>query len=232
MVLLCQVARSPKSATHVQLREAVHELLHLGLSPYVTEEEARSTVRSYSKGLVSLPAGGAQVFDARELLDETGQGFLLDPYGRLFRDDEIPPSKVKPYMDEVLRSSSTAYHDFVLDLWGRGMLTFGKVSKATITPFFVAKKNGRLRMVLDCRLANTFFKPPPDIAMAAGYSFGQLTVNEGEQVYVAQSDIKDYFYSIGLPSYLHPYFSLPPIQPGALSKSSQTRTPRSWSSRR
>ena len=76
--LLCQVARSPKSATHVQLREGVHELLHLGLSSYVTEEEARSTVRSYSKGLVSLPAGGAQVFDARELLDETGRGFLLE----------------------------------------------------------------------------------------------------------------------------------------------------------
>jgi hypothetical protein len=38
--------------------------------------------------------------------------------------------------------------------------------------------------------------------MAAGYSFGQLTAEHGQELFVAQSDIKDYFYSIGLPVFL------------------------------
>lgn len=51
--LFCQVARMPRCANRVQMREAVHELLHTGLSPYATEDEAS------------------------ELLDEAGRDFLL-----------------------------------------------------------------------------------------------------------------------------------------------------------
>lgn len=215
--LFCQVARMPRCAHRVQMREAVHELLHTGLSPYATEDEARSTVRSYSKGLVSLPESGASVFQASELLDEAGRDFLLDPQTHLFVEHFDAKSKVKPYMDEVLRFDDHAYHDFIGDLWERGMLTFGHSCRASITPFFVVKKSGKLRLVLDCRQANEHFKPPPDIAMAAGYSFGQLVVEHDQEVFVAQSDIKDYFYSIGLPDYLHPFFSLPPIRSDLLS---------------
>ena len=215
--LFCQVARMPRCAHRVQMREAVHELLHTGLSPYATEDEARSTVRSYSKGLVSLPESGASVFQASELLDEAGRDFLLDPQTHLFVEHFDAKSKVKPYMDEVLRFDDHAYHDFIGDLWERGMLTFGHSCRASITPFFVVKKSGKLRLVLDCRQANEHFKPPPDIAMAAGYSFGQLVVEHDQEVFVAQPDIKDYFYSIGLPDYLHPFFSLPPIRSDLLS---------------
>ena len=205
-----------KSANHVQSCEAIYELLHCGLSSYGNEEEARSTVRSYNKALISLPDSGAQVFDAGDLIDDVGRGILQDPYHHLFEHNMSSKKSVKPYMDEVLRSSPSLYHDFVGDLWDRGMLTFGTFKKAGITPFFVIKKKGKLRLVLDCRATNEHFKKPPDIAMAAGYSFGQLEVGGDQQVFVAQSDIKDYFYSIGLPSYLHPFFSLPPIRPRLL----------------
>jgi len=49
-------------------------------------------------------------------------------------------------MDDVLRNDSRAYHDFVGDLWKRGMLKFGGDRRSTVTPFFVAKKNGKLRI--------------------------------------------------------------------------------------
>ena len=214
--LLKQVSRSPKSASFVQQQEAVHELLRVSLSSYQCEDEARSTVRSYDKGLTSLPECGAQVFEASELLDEVGRDILQDPREHLFMPDATIDKKVKPYMDEILKNDAEVYHDFIFDLWQRGMITFGQVKKSIITPFFVIKKNQRLRLVLDCRATNQLFRPPPDIAMAAGYSFGQLELSSKDTMYVAQSDIKDYFYSIGLPSYLYPFFSLPPIRPGKL----------------
>ena len=64
--------------------------------------------------------------------------------------------------------------------------------------------------MLDCRAINQLFRPPPDIAMAAGYSFGQLELSGNDIMYVAQSDIQDYFYSIGLPDNLHSYFAIRP----------------------
>ena len=214
--ILQQIVNSPRSDKPVQVREAVHELLHMDPSSYV-EDEVRSTVRSYCRELVSLPETGAKVFEAGDLLDETGREILQDPQGHLFQQVS-QSTKVKPYMDEVLRADENIYHGFIVDLWHRGMLTFGRVKRADITPFFVAKKDGRLRLVLDCRATNQLFKDPPEIAMAAGYSFGQLVLDHPQQVYTAQSDIKDYFYSIGLPDYLFPFFSLPPIRPGRLQQ--------------
>lgn len=213
--ILRQVVDSPRADRHVQVREAVHELLHVDLSTYV-EEEVRSTVRSYCRESVSLPETGAQVFQAQDLLDDTGREILLDPQGHLFVGEVHHESKLKPYMDDILRLDSSAYHQFIFDLWAKGMLTFGQRKSAEITPFFVSKKDGRLRLVLDCRATNSHFKSPPDIAMAAGYTFGQLFVEGDQKVYTAQSDIKDYFYSIGLPEYLHSFFSLPPIRPSTL----------------
>lgn len=217
-LLLKSVCNIPKSANHVQPREAIYELLRCGLSSYGSEEEARSTVRSYNKALISLPDSGAQVFDAGDLIDDVGRGILQDPYHHLFEHNMSSKKSVKPYMDEVLRNSPSLYHEFVGDLYDRGMLTFATFKKAGITPFFVIKKNGKLRLVLDCRATNEHFKRPPDIAMAAGYSFGQLEVGGEQEVFVAQSDIKDYFYSIGLPSYLYPFFCLPPIRPQLLQR--------------
>ena len=218
--ILRQVVNSPRADRHVQVREAVHELLHVDLSTYV-EEEVRSTVRSYCRESVSLPETGAKVFQAEELLDDTGREILLDPQGHLFAGELLQETKMKPYMDEILRQDSSMYHQFVYDLWSKGMLTFGRRKRAEITPFFVAKKDGRLRLVLDCRATNLHFKNPPDIAMAAGYTFGQLCVDGGEKVYTAQSDIKDYFYSIGLPEYLYNFFCLPAIRPSLLRRLAQ-----------
>lgn len=214
--LLKQVSRSPSSATRVQQQEAVHELLRVSLSSYECEDEARSTVRSYDKGLTSLPECGSQVFEASELLDDVGRDILQDPREHLFLPDATIDRKIKPYMDDVLSHDSKAYHEFILDLWSRGMIRFGSDRKSSITPFFVIKKNQRLRLVLDCRATNQLFRQPPDIAMAAGYTFSQLEISSEATLFCAQSDIKDYFYSIGLPEYLHSYFCLPPIRPSFL----------------
>ena len=203
-ILLQRVARLPRSAERISMREAVHELLHLcPSSEYMPEEGTRSAVRPFDRHLVSLPECGASALDALQLLDDRGreileqfETFMLAPdgvQGEIFEKG----IRVKPYMDEVLSASPEMYSGFIKDLFERGMIEFRRSATSTITPFFVAKKNGMIRLVLDCRATNQLFAPPPDIALAAGYySFGQLEIGEGQTLYTAQSDVKDYFYSI------------------------------------
>ena len=69
--------------------------------------------------------------------------------------------------------------------------------KNMMTLFFVAKKNGRLRLVFDCRAINERFREPFPMLFAAGSSWSQVKIPEGEHLHVA--NIKDYFYSFSLP---------------------------------
>ena len=123
-----------------------------------------------------------------------------------------PPDRIKTYMDEKLRASPEAYAAFIKELFVRGMIEFVTEAASIMTPFFVKKKNGKQRLVLDCRSSNLLFHKPPDVALAAGYSFAQLELEPGAELFIAQSDVKDYFYSIGLPAGLRKFFCLPAVE--------------------
>eukprot|EP00971_Amphidinium_carterae_P077475 1530566-Amphidinium_carterae.1 len=71
-------------------------------------------------------------------------------------------------MDPVLAKSSEKYLQFVRTLLNAGLLTFGRRCQEHVTPFFVPKKSGALRIVWDCRIMNLRFKPPPEMPMATG----------------------------------------------------------------
>ena len=75
-----------------------------------------------------------------------------------------------------------------------------------IAPFF-AKKNNKLRLVLDCRGVNRRFLAPPPMVLSAGSTWSQVVLPDGQQLYVAQNDVKDYFYSLSLPEALRDLLS-------------------------
>jgi len=56
-----------------------------------------------------------------------------------------------------------------------------------IAPFFVKKKNGKLRLVLDCRGVNRRFHPPPPMALSAGSTWSRVSLPDGQQLSIAQS---------------------------------------------
>ena len=112
-----------------------------------------------------------------------------------------------PYMDEVLQKDQSKYQQFIHDLYDKGMIEFTDQPQDMVTPFFVKKKDGRQRFVLDCRGVNERFQTPPPLALAAGSSWSQ----DGQTLFCAQSDIKDYFYSLALPLTLRSLFCLPPV---------------------
>lgn len=208
----------PRANSTTPMREAVCELLHYRpSSAYVElEDSGTTTVRPFQQPLVSLPEPGALTHDALDLVDEVGREILVAYHDTMLRDVEKEPPKklpgdITPYMDVKLKASPSMYAEFIRDLWDRNMLDFLTEAKSIVTPFFVIKKSGRLRMVLDCRASNAFFKDPPDIALPAGYSFSQLEIPDGQSMFIAQTDIRDYFYSIGMPVSLRPYFALPQL---------------------
>ena len=215
--ILRTVAERPRSNSRASTREAVCELLHYReTSSYIDDDIPGTTVRPYHRDLVSLPEPGATTIDALDLVDGVGKGILQASDTTMLRDFEKDPPKLLPgeivsYMDEKLKNSSELYNQFVIDLYDRGMLEFDHKATSIVTPFFVAKKSGKLRLVLDCRCSNTYFCSPPDIALPAGYSFSQLELSPDEQMYIAQTDIRDYFYSIGMPPKLRRFFALPRV---------------------
>ena len=218
--ILKTVVELPRSSECMPMREAVRELLQYSPhSPYVEEVGAGTTVRPYQRDLVSLPEVGSEVMNAYDLLDETGKQILeaYDSSMLCSEEERLSKDMVSPYMDTVLQGSNATYVEFVKDLWERGMLEFQSDAAAVVTPFFVIKKSGKLRLVLDCRVSNTFFVPPPDIAMPAGYSFSQIQIGEDQSLFTAQSDIRDYFYSIGMPECLRKYFCLPQVDLRSIS---------------
>jgi len=214
--ILSSVVRNKSVSVCMSKLEAVDELLHTSPS-YHNPELAATTVRPYSRPHVSIPSVGSFIPKAADLIDNHGREILLNPSRCMFSDsdslgDVFDGKPVKPYMDKVLENNYDLYVQFLVDLFSRKMIRFKKHARLIVTPFSVTKKDGNLRLVLDCRATNRLFAPSPDIALAAGFSYASLELPAGENLYVSQSDLKDYFYSLGLPEELQDLFALPRVR--------------------
>ena len=198
--LFKQLSRAPRSQDVCSEREAVQELLRTTVS--YEQADCMNTVRPYDRDLVSLPEVGAAPVALAQVLDATGREFVEDPATFMLLDDEEwgmvleHGDTVRPYMDERLQKDTVLYSQFVQDLYDKGMLSFTHRPQEIVPPFFVHKKNGRQRLILDCRAANKRFKKPPPLALGAGSAWSQVSIPEDSTLYLAQSDIKDYFYSL------------------------------------
>lgn len=213
--LFQQVKRQMLPKTSVSEREAVQELLRCDTTYNGVNES--TTVLPYDRDLVSLPDCGASPVVLQEVLDDVGREVVARPLDSMMVSEETWGEIIehgdtfRPYMGKVLQKDAALYRIFIKDLFEKGMIDFTDRPQDLVTPFFVRKKNGKLRFILDCRGVNRRFKPPPPIALAAGSTWSQVVVPEGQQLFVAQSDIRDYFFSLELPSELKPLFCLPAV---------------------
>ena len=75
--------------------------------------------------------------------------------------EQVFESDIKPLLDPVLKYSTRKLGRVYARLARSGMLQFskGKIQE-TVGMFFVLKKNGSLRIIVDTRLANSFSRPP------------------------------------------------------------------------
>lgn len=217
-----QVSKMSPATNQCTAREAVEELLRT--CPTYSSEELSTTVRTFDKDLVSIPTSQNEPIDLSGLLDPCGREIIEDPsrcmmlteaeWGQVIEEGNT----MKPYMDTKLQNSAQEYQNFVKTLYDAGMINFTSDPQDLVTPFFVAKKDGRQRLILDCRGVNKRFRAPPAMSLAAGYTWSHLQIPKNKNLYVAQSDIKDYFYHLKMPDSLQPLFSMPSV-PSSLLRS-------------
>ena len=81
---------------------------------------------------------------------------------------------LRPYWDTVLRRSKGKKHLFNKQLHRAGLLTWRRRSRAAVGCFFVKKKSGMLRLVVDGRIPNSLHRRAPKARLAVASALGRL----------------------------------------------------------
>ena len=170
----------------------------------------------------SVPGPGASPPRARDVLDPAGVEVLERFDTLMLGSDEQQgllaevAAPVRPFMDLRLRRDPVLYRALVFRLLLAGMINFNTSPSDVVIPFCMTKNGGRQRLVWTCQLVNWRFKASPPLAMANGASWSLLHVPPGAELHVAQSDLKDLCYDIGIDVALGACFSLPALAAAVL----------------
>ena len=112
--------------------------------------------------------------------------------------------------------STAEWEKAVNRMWDAGMLVFPASVVAVCGAFAVAKPDGRLRAICDARPANWEFAEPDHVALPSPDLIARMRSPSPAPIYVARTDAADYYHSFKTPSWMWPYFGLPPVRFGAL----------------
>ena len=205
---------------------AFSELLR-GRSPYGGETHA--TLAPFSHARLSVPSSVVDSPLLATLLPEAAkkqlEGFekhMLRPLSEVAElDKEL--GKVVGYVDPALRASRRLYTGLVKRLLSIGMVRLSPTARCTIGVFCVKKKGGAIRLILDCRPSNRFFRAPPGVQLVTGEGLAQIEVHPdfSEElsplaVWLGVADVKDCFQHMLLNdrSVLGEYLAYPAVTAG------------------
>ena len=101
------------------------------------------------------------------------------------------------YTDPVRQHSRKTYLQFIRMLYDRGLVSFAEARKIKTKCglFFVTKRDGKIRLIIDARRANQKFRKPPSGSTTGLAALESVRVAEGEALYSSTYDVKDF--SIG-----------------------------------
>ena len=120
----------------------------------------------------------------------------------------------QPYCDPELLRSPQVHGRFLQEMHARGFLDFIPAGScaASLGIFFVKKKDGRQRIIVDTRLINCDFMPPDIVSLPTAGSLSGIEVEPDEKLFVATCDVSNAFYRMLIPSSLRERFTLPAIE--------------------
>ena len=75
----------------------------------------------------------------------------------------------------------------------------------------MCQKDGKQRLVIDCRMSNKFFKAPRHSDLLTGATLSRLQCDPSKTLYSSQYDLRNAFYQIELPECLRKFFALPAV---------------------
>ena len=99
------------------------------------------------------------------------------------------------------------------------MISFTESPHAVNLVFETVKPDGSIRLIVDARPANTFFVPPPRVCLPTPECLSQLLLAPDQDLFVAKTDLDNFYHRIKLPLWLHTYFALPGIRVRELDES-------------
>lgn len=173
-----------------------------------------SPLGSFVPELVSLPEVGGQPVPLAKLWGERGQQEVEDFFhSQTLGAAEAEEQKrclglTRTYEDPKFREPGK-YAAFVRRLYDLHLVDVSlQAPEEFVTIFFVKKKGNKLRMILDCRLANTHFREPEGIQLASADSLSKMELPEDTPLYMASADLQNAFYTMGMPEQLRTYFGL------------------------
>ena len=166
----------------------------------------------YQKGRVSLRSVHRKPVAIRLHLDDTARRFLYDfPTHVLEGDDGLAEAhdhaaRIKPYMDPALRCPRK-YESFIAECHGAGILGWTTRPLGRCSPFFVLKKSGLLRLVLDLRQVNAFFRRSAACEMGSLSAISEIEIEAGsDPLLVSQADVADCFWQCAVSPELPRWF--------------------------
>ena len=178
-----------------------------GSSPEATRQELLGPLSSksgehvaqaaYEPDLVSLPevAGGCDL--ASQLEGPDRDCLVSFEESLLLSENAFEEGLPTLHWDDALVGD--VYISFVNRLLQSGMLTPSLGCRSQAGIFFVRKRSGRLRMIVDGRQGNQRMRPPPKASMSSAAAFSELRLGQGEKLRVSTYDIQDCFYQFKIP---------------------------------
>ena len=191
-------------------RSALHALLK-SKDLYST---STLTVKTFDPKIFTITSSGVVAAPLRDRLPPEGLELMDQARRRIFRSardwnqrqesGEVPP--IYPYWDVRLRQSPALRLKLFKDLIACGLVGLRLRLRARAALFFVAKKDGTLRMIVDAREASAMCRRPPRTALGSASAVASLDLcdeviteafgDEKVEIHGASADLRQGFYQL------------------------------------
>lgn len=145
------------------------------------------------------------------LYTEAASAALMRPFDELAALDAAEPLR-RPR----IAGKRSQYVKLVARMHRVGMLSFTSAPLAVNGVFTVAKDADADRLIIDAQPANRLFINSPHVSLPNPSHLVKLQMPSSAVMFVAKSDLSNYYHLLGLPVWMQRFFALPPLTPAEL----------------
>ena len=215
----CICADSDPLDARVNSKEALRVLLGSGASGYMPDTLQEVL---FEPGLVSWPEVGVSQPDLHRnlpgnlaaMVEGMDRSWLRE--GAAYEREVAEFGRPRLHRHPALQPGRREYRSFVAAGVSRGVFRLGTRCAEKVRLFFTGKKDGGLRLIVNCRRANQHFESPPATHHFSGPGFCEIMVDEGAELWFGAVDVCAAFYQHKIPGWLSELFSMDPLVAGVL----------------
>jgi hypothetical protein len=176
-------------------------------------DHTRSSLVPLVAERVSLPSGVGSV-DLSSVLPPELSSAYTDPTKVLAAAPDA--SVLAKLRGASVAGSQSEYESLIRRMLSLGMVTPILRPKVVNGVFCVPKDKGALRLIIDARAANAHFVKAPAVQLPTPDLLATLVPDASRPLFVAKSDVDNFYHRLRLPLWMRAYFALPPVSAGAV----------------